>query len=104
VGLVADLHLAVRPCDEGHEVWHLEGARVKATLKPSTRTAKSQTRVMSVPDSGGTLGLHYAPTTAELLAAKAKLKKTATQGGGGIPLWALSEFTGVDLSFLDDDD
>jgi hypothetical protein len=44
-----------------------------------------------------------APTSGALLAAKSKLKHVETRSTGSIPTWALSDYTGVDLSFLDDD-
>lgn len=44
-----------------------------------------------------------APTSGALLAAKSRLKHVETKATGSVPTWALSEYTGVDLSFLDDD-
>jgi hypothetical protein len=102
VGLVADLQLGIRPCAGGHEVWHLEDAKVKATLKPSSAAAKSQTRVMPVPGDGQTLGLKFTPTMSELNQARAGLRPTAAPYTGGVPLWAMSENAKVDLSFLED--
>ena len=102
VGVVATLDLKVRPCAGGHEVWHLEGADVVPLgLKPLTSAGPRQTRLMAVPGTGD-LGLQFTPNLAELRLAKTGLKKTATKSTGGIPLWALSGATGVDLSFLDD--
>jgi hypothetical protein len=44
-----------------------------------------------------------APTTGALMAARSRLKHVETRATGSIPTWALSEYTGVDLSFLDED-
>jgi hypothetical protein len=102
VNLVADLDLHVRPCTGGHEVHHLNGARVQCRLRPSTAEAKSQTKLREVQGSQGTLGLHFTPSTSELVLAQASLKKVGAPVVMGVPTWALGDVTGVDLSFLDD--
>ncbi|MHA6645259.1 hypothetical protein [Mesorhizobium sp. A623] len=103
-GLVAKLHLAVRPCLGGHEVWHLEGAELKAKLKSNVPVAAySQVTVTSAPGDNGILGLHYTPTVGQLAAAKAGLKPVTPRVSSGLP--APSEIGNIkliDLSFLDD--
>ncbi|MDX1811234.1 MAG: hypothetical protein R3240_04755 [Gammaproteobacteria bacterium] len=101
VGLVASIHLSIRPCIGGHEVYHLEGTQVTA-MRSMSEAAKNQTKVI---DNGlGSLGLRYTPTINELNTMKGKLRSPSSfsSSAGKPPIWALSEIAGVDLSFLDD--
>lgn len=104
-GLVAKLHLAVRTVPGGgHEVWHLQGAELKAKLKSNVPISSyTHITVTSVPGDPGTLGLHYTPTAGELSGALAGLKHVVPRVGNGLP--APSEIGNIkliDLSFLDD--
>lgn len=101
VGMVATLDLKVRPCAGGHEVWHLEGADVVPLGLKTTAQGVAQTRLKTVPGTSD-IGLQFTPNLAELQLTKASLRKTTTKASSGIPLWALSDTTGVDLSFLAD--
>lgn len=103
-GLVAKLHLSIRPCVGGHEVYHLGGAEVKARLRTNIPTSGySQMTVTSVPGDSGTLGVHFTPTLGQLCFARAGLKPVETRIGNGLPTAAeIGNIKLIDLSFLDD--
>lgn len=104
--LVAELHLSVRalPGGAGHEVWHLGGAELKAKLKSGVPAfSYGQIAVTSVPGQSETLGLHFTPTTGQLSAAMAGLKKVVPRASNGLPLPSeIGNIKLIDLSFLDD--
>jgi hypothetical protein len=106
-GLIGKLNLGIRPVAGGgagnYEVWHLDGAVISAVIGNGTDLGYNQIKVKSVGSDPSTLGLAYAPTTAELNSAISTLKKVGPpKVSGKLPTVALG--VPVDLSFLDDDD